>query len=283
MSLAGAIPRAHTAEEFASVFESRQQGAWENGNSAERRPEDVIYTLHPHFNFNVNPVGGQEGFNSFENGLDNADPNAHDGVRHLDGAPNTSPSSQAKTVNDLIDSYSFIPFKAPPPPEPFVKEKASGKKRAAKRETLQHQIQEHLNSPTTRKRSFQTTVTMTESTSEDGQLILIAERSPFVQVPTPEIQVSVENSPSSHQAPKFWAARPLLRCVSLPNRSRRAANGTRVVLMTQVIRVIRDAPTKRSKMILISVKRQRKLKMKKHKYKKLMKKTRNLRRRQDRA
>jgi len=31
-------------------------------------------------------------------------------------------------------------------------------------------------------------------------------------------------------------------------------------------------------MLLISVKRQRKLKMKKHKYKKLMKRTRNLRR-----
>ena len=33
---------------------------------------------------------------------------------------------------------------------------------------------------------------------------------------------------------------------------------------------------------LISVKRQRKIKMKKHKYKKLMRRTRNLRRRQDR-
>ena len=36
------------------------------------------------------------------------------------------------------------------------------------------------------------------------------------------------------------------------------------------------------KMFLISVKRQRKLKMKKHKYKKLMKRTRNLRRKLDR-
>jgi hypothetical protein len=35
------------------------------------------------------------------------------------------------------------------------------------------------------------------------------------------------------------------------------------------------------KYLLISVRRQRKLKMKKHKYKKLMRKTRNLRRRQD--
>ena len=38
----------------------------------------------------------------------------------------------------------------------------------------------------------------------------------------------------------------------------------------------------RMKMFLISVKRQRKLKMKKHKYKKLMKRTRNLRRKLDR-
>jgi len=39
----------------------------------------------------------------------------------------------------------------------------------------------------------------------------------------------------------------------------------------------------RGTMLLISVKRQRKLKMKKHKYKKLMKKTRLLRRKLDRA
>ena len=48
-------------------------------------------------------------------------------------------------------------------------------------------------------------------------------------------------------------------------------------------RFIRRAPSeKRVSMILLSVKRQRKMKMKKHKYKKLMKRTRNLRRRLDR-
>jgi hypothetical protein len=41
-------------------------------------------------------------------------------------------------------------------------------------------------------------------------------------------------------------------------------------------------PTSSGEMSLISVKRQRRLKMKKHKYKKLMKKTRNLRRRIER-
>jgi len=38
------------------------------------------------------------------------------------------------------------------------------------------------------------------------------------------------------------------------------------------------SPVRKPNMLLISVKRQRKLKMKKHKYKKLMKRTRNLRR-----
>ena len=49
------------------------------------------------------------------------------------------------------------------------------------------------------------------------------------------------------------------------------------------LRRIRQVPGMRKpQMRLISVKRQRKLKMKKHKYKKLMKRTRNLRRRLDR-
>ena len=49
-------------------------------------------------------------------------------------------------------------------------------------------------------------------------------------------------------------------------------------------RAVSNAPSAagRRTMWTISVKRQRKLKMKKHKYKKLMKKTRNLRRRLDR-
>jgi hypothetical protein len=63
------------------------------------------------------------------------------------------------------------------------------------------------------------------------------------------------------------------------------AQKQRMLEQTNARESVRKAPSaaQKYKMLLISVKRQRKLKMKKHKYKKLMKRTRNLRRRQDRA
>lgn len=65
-----------------------------------------------------------------------------------------------------------------------------------------------------------------------------------------------------------------------PASSRRTRRGVLMVRDLQKIRDARLPGVERMRMYLISVRRQRKLKMKKHKYKKLQRKTRNLRRRQ---
>ncbi|KAI7616084.1 hypothetical protein KC346_g6185, partial [Hortaea werneckii] len=51
LSLSSQIPPPSSPEAFASIFAPSSEhplpeDAWANGNSAERRPEDVVYTLH---------------------------------------------------------------------------------------------------------------------------------------------------------------------------------------------------------------------------------------------
>ena len=66
--------------------------------------------------------------------------------------------------------------------------------------------------------------------------------------------------------------------------SQRKAINSITAAASNPLRSIRQVPGMRKpQMRLISVKRQRKLKMKKHKYKKLMKRTRLLRRKLDRT
>jgi hypothetical protein len=141
-----------------------------------------------------------------------------------------------------------------------------------------------LNGLKTAERTFQTLLTMTEATSKDGQKFYIAERGPIVELDSPEA-LPVEGqstSQSRNQSLRMRSTRQITTSYALPNRPRQRAEGSRVFTQTVVQRYTRRSPTKRPEMVFISVKRQRKLKMKKHKYKKLMKKTRTLRRKLDR-
>jgi len=112
----------------------------------------------------------------------------------------------------------------------------------------------------------------------------IAERGPIVELESSEAQPAEEQSTSQirSQSLRTRFTRQTTTSYALPNRPRQSVDGSRVFTQTVVQRYIRRSPTKRPEMVFISVKRQRKLKMKKHKYKKLMKKTRTLRRKLDR-
>jgi hypothetical protein len=270
------LPRPSSADEFASIFESRHD-AWHNGNSAEGRPEDVVYALNPLFqDTTASELGNQEGasWTDSQEGIISLED-----AKHLDGLTN------AKSFDDVMARFQHMPFRAPPPPQPFVGDKPVSKKRSAKeREAFKEQTMKVLNGLKTAERTFQTLLTMTEATSQDGQKFYIAERGPIVELPNAEAEALEEQGTSRtrSQSSRLRSRRQNMTCQALPNRSRQQAQGSRVFVQTVTQRWIRKSPTKRPEMVFISVKRQRKLKMKKHKYKKLMKKTRTLRRKLDR-
>lgn len=185
-------------------------------------------------------------------------------ITHLDGAVQL----HFKSMEEMVSL--FKPYRAPPPPQPFVDPpKISGgseKKSVAAKQAARRQ----------RQKSYQTTITLTERTSASGEKSYTASHTPIVAIQEP--------SPSDTAA-----RRPVTPFLERMRRRQQVyLQGQRSKILASVgeqqQQMVRRAPgaARRVKMMLISVKRQRKLKMKKHKYKKLMKRTRNLRRRLDR-
>ena len=111
------------------------------------------------------------------------------------------------------------------------------------------------------RKSYKTTLTIYESTNADGQRSYETYSSPIVVEPT-QPENEKEFLPWTHPRGQPFLGRMRERQIKYEDRIDERM-GTDV-------------------WHLISVKRQRRLKMKKHKYKKLMKKTKNLRRRLDR-
>lgn len=354
MSIHTPLPTATSISTFNSLldtFESKPappQNAWANGNSAERRPEDVIFTLHNTIaslegagnGAQVAVAGSQISSPEGEMGeeeqdvrwevLNQSESNAaagESGVKHLDGIPGGH-QVRMKTLEEIVGS--FPPFKAPPAPVAFLQQPSAAQlaKQVAKaRKTAGGGGKQA-------KKSYQTTITIHETTDADGVQKYEAERGPIVRVPSSaaakQIRKEVEGarkaqtarteqeieeavlaaseqeaatasasssspSPSSSREGEeqargaartrrtFMARRRVYISTLLAQRPRMLNKGV-TIGRRSVIRApaTRGAEGRGRRVWAISVKRQRKLKMKKHKYKKLMKRTRNLRRRLDR-
>ena len=260
LSLSNPIPQPASEETFNNIFESKPQlDVWENGNSAEKRPEDVIIALQD----TIESLEGNNGASQDEAGvrwevLQESSSNSN-GVKHLDGPP------KPRTIDDLVTQ--FKPFQPPPPPQAFPPEsKASEKKRA------------RATKP--KSKQFQTTIVVTESTAADGHKTYTASQSPLVQIANAKESTPVRTA--SRQPHQPFLARAWRKNQAYLLSQRKAIHSI-TAAASSPLRNIRQVPGMRKpQMRLISVKRQRKLKMKKHKYKKLMKRTRNLRRRLDR-
>lgn len=174
--------------------------------------------------------------------------NSEGGVKHLDGAP----QPRMRSLDELV--ANFRPFRAPPPPEPFDEKYA----RPA--------TQKKATSTKTRKpkqKVYVTEIRVTESTHSDGRKTYAASSTP--------IRALQEQAAPTRQ---FFLERV----------RRRTEKGIRddLASVRRPLRVkerVGMGRKRREEWLTISVKRQRKLKMKKHKHKKLMKRTRNLRRR----
>jgi hypothetical protein len=161
----------------------------------------------------------------------------------------------ADSVADPI-SHFYRMNRPPPPPRPaedFLKENEDKNVRAPRKVR-----------PSPRKgKSWQTTITVTEYTDGQGHRTFRADSTPIVRVPQVESRVVEEPQP----ALKGSIQQPFLERMRLRQQRWRATHGSKI-----------RSPVKKPRMLLISVKRQRKAKMKKHKLKKLRKRTRNLRR-----
>ncbi|KAF2169885.1 hypothetical protein M409DRAFT_20299 [Zasmidium cellare ATCC 36951] len=260
LSLSSTIPPSATTEAFDNIFESRKEvDPWENGNSAERRPEDVVYALGSLFD-NIDGAANESQDDGVRWEVIQESPSNQDGaVKHLDGPP------RVKSLDEQI--AEFRPFKAPPPPHPFPQEEQ--KSGASKRKASKPKQQ-----------SYEMRIILTENTNSSGERTYTASSSPIIRIENPEQQSKSIQEP----AQKGQARHPFKERMQERQRAFQLRNQGKIKAMTNAQPMIRKAPSaRRGKMLLISVKRQRKLKMKKHKYKKLMKRTRNLRRRQDRA
>lgn len=245
ISITTTIPVASSESSFGAIFEPRKQ-------SNASKYGDVIYTLG-------NAVKSLEGGaqSSEETELREEimrQSAANDGAVHLDGP---APARQV-SLNDLLSQMR--PFNAPPPPVPFDQAQENAASETAAAETGEADAQQtQLQKP--QKKVWKATLTVTETTDATGRKTFSATTSPVIRMPT--------RSEGAMEDPAYdegiTIRQPFLERMEIREQ--------------EWLKFIRDrARNENGTMHAISVKRQRKLKMKKHKYKKLMKRTRNLRR-----
>jgi hypothetical protein len=236
-----AIPHESTEAEFNSIFDPLPQ----NG---KKKVEAVISTLNNALE-QMNPYAYAE--QDEDGGLQWQDLNeqsANGETRHLDGAPRDIPHDRMRA--------HLLPYRPPPPPQPFDEFASTlPKKRASKAKDAKP-----------RQKRTTIIVTLTEFTDPSGEKSYAASGTPIIRVPNSEPQT--ENN--------VWEEGPSKPVIRQPFLDRMRIRQQR----WQEYREDRTerSPWQREEMLLISVKRQRKMKMKKHKYKKLMRRTRNLRR-----
>jgi len=161
------------------------------------------------------------------------------------------------------------PFGAPAPPVPIDQQTKTEKRRspsAILRQEQQEQQHQEIELDR-RERTYKATLIVHETTDSNGDRVWSAQTSKAIEITDSPQQMREIREPV-HGFKEIE-----------PRSQRQMSYGEQI---RERRRGIRDANGEKDEMLAISVKRQRKLKMKKHKYKKLMKRTRNLRRRIER-
>ncbi|GME32315.1 uncharacterized protein LTHEOB_5828 [Neofusicoccum parvum] len=247
ISITTSIPVASSETTFGAIFEPRKQ-------SGASKYGDVIYTLGNA----VKSLEGGAAQSSEETELREEimrQSASNDGtVHHLDGP---APARQV-SLNELLSQMR--PFNAPPPPVSFDQSQQQSASKSGAAEALEAEAQQtQLQKP--QKKVWKATLTVTESTDATGRKTFSATTSPAIRMPT--------RSEGAIEDPLYdegiTIRQPFLERMEIREQGWR--------------KFIRDRSRNQGgAMHALSVKRQRKLKMKKHKYKKLMKRTRNLRR-----
>ncbi|KAK4984769.1 hypothetical protein LTR50_006391 [Elasticomyces elasticus] len=263
ISIQQTIPAPTDAQTFNSLFDPKPP---RSTPSLLKQPGDVMSTLSS----TISALEGEsqeEGELRWEIVAEPPDtPNGGGGgIRHLDGL------AKAKSIEQLVSQLR--PYSPPPAPTP-VDATARPQRQQQQAGPPKSKRLAHRHDAEPREKIFRTTLTVIE-TSHNGKKTWTAQTTPLVQLPSPGSTAAADAADVSADEPaRRPSGQPFLHRLRLKQgRWERYRQGRRRAAAAAGPR----------KMHAISVKRQRKLKMKKHKYKKLMKRTRNLRRRLDRT
>ncbi|KAL8665206.1 MAG: hypothetical protein Q9202_002428 [Teloschistes flavicans] len=270
ISVTTSFPPASSEATFSTIFEPKSR--------PKILPSDVIYTVSSAIDGFENAVSQEESDGRHRTS------SKHDTI-HLD----TNPQQLALNIEEL--SKTFRPFNVPPPPVPMADPSTT-----ASESSKQSSSRRQRRSTATKERTYTTVLTITEQAHSNGHRTYQASLSPMREENffTPHTPASSIAAPSSSYSTNPRPHNPdgteleivdITRPDSSPSLPRSSyPKQPFLERMRQRQRVWEDGLREEKGGVwrLISVKRQRKLKMKKHKYKKLMRKTRNLRRRLDR-
>ena len=271
ISITLSVPPKSSSTSFDTIFASRTRSD---------RPAQVIATLSD----TVDKLEAAAGLS--QSSHESADPDLLAAVnsvsvsnnpqssatRHLDSPPSHFP---LQFPSHLL-SGKFKPFNPPSAPVPldpssrFISEQSAA-------------FTTELPS-TTLRRTYSTILTILESTHPNGDKTYSARTSPMIADPTSS---SSKTAPENRRAPFLQRMRHRqLRWEDFRRgRFEEAVAVDEPAGAAPKVRALEEEASDHgaAAMWAISVRRQRKLKMKKHKYKKLMRKTRNLRRRLERG
>ncbi|KAG8526836.1 uncharacterized protein KY384_008265 [Bacidia gigantensis] len=168
--------------------------------------------------------------------------------------------SQTQQINMSELAKNFRPFMPPPPPVPY----------AAMREAAKKTVKEQRRQ--TQKTAWSSQLTVYVDEHPSGALTFKPHFTPLVQIPV----TSKSLSAPKYEKAKEYTSQQLPGSSSLP---RAFLNRMLDRQVTYGDRVEQKFGYRTPTLQALSVRRQRKLKMKKHKYKKVMKRTRNVRKR----
>lgn len=262
ISLHKPLPPQTSKESFDRIFQP--------ASARRKNPSDVIYSLSnaiealdpqsetvadsAELRWEIVDEGSQEG-----------------GITHLDGSP------RARSLDDIVSHLR--PYSTPPPPQPLDSQAAQKKSKSSQPRSRSNDadLESAVN-----ERSFKTTIYLHEMTDNDGTKSYYAHSTPVVQIEPENETSTTEGEVSGAVASETVSDQSEIRDQRQPflNRMRRRQRRHNTVIRDQVTGLRKHAPAANAadEMLAISVKRQRKLKMKKHKYKKLMRRTRMQRR-----
>lgn len=263
MSVTTSVPANSSPDAFSSIFSK---------TSSKSKHNNVVHTIASaaqSIEKAIQKKGNQSSLQSSEESelraavAQASSSNAESNVTHLDGVP-------TQDLRESIQEFAkrLRPFN--PPPAPVPADEANFMDQMQGEEFESDQAQASNTEASKEQQSYSTVLTIRESTHSDGHKTYEAHTTPFVQVDELEAPTHFDGPIMEEPA------------------SERSSNVPSRFLERMRIRQLRydDFRERRLQdrsMHAISVKRIRKLKMKKHKYKKLMRKTRSLRRKLDKT
>lgn len=242
ISVTHSLPRIVTDDAFAAIFTQRARAA---------KPSEVMSTISRTVQGLEQPMATL----SVESDVNSHGPESESGLHKLDMMHGDGAEAAVSVqVNSM--SGSFLPFRPPPLPQPHSAS-GSGAFEGKDAAGLAASAEEYQQTQT---RVYRAVFTIEESTDAHGDVKILAHSPELIEEPQQGQQEGARRAPE----PRTFLERMALRQMRYEDSRDQQQH-------------VRD-----SSILAISVKRQRKLKMKKKKYKKLQKRLRHERRKLDR-